>query len=87
LRLVANPSPFRFLLGNPPPLSPSLHKGGGSSFIREASPLFNSPSDPLDKGRGKRILKGAFYPAFAPFNPLTKQPPYFYIRRYELLRL
>jgi len=27
-------------------------KGGGSSFIREASPLFNSPSDPIYKGRG-----------------------------------
>jgi len=32
--LFTNPSPFRFLLGNLPPLSPSLHKGGGSSYIK-----------------------------------------------------
>ena len=26
--------------GNPPPLSPSLDKGGGIGYVREASPLF-----------------------------------------------
>ena len=40
-----------------------------------------SPS-PLDKGRGKRTLKGGE----APFNPVTKQPPS-QARRYARLRL
>jgi len=31
------------LFGNPPPLSPSLTKGGGISYVREAKPLFDSP--------------------------------------------
>jgi len=40
---------------NPPPLSPSLHKGGGIGYVREASPLFDSPS----KERGEvLVLKG-----------------------------
>jgi hypothetical protein len=58
-RWLTNPSPFRFLLGNPPPLSPSLVKGGGSSCIREASPLFDSP---LIRREGREYLKGVFAP-------------------------
>jgi len=45
-------------MGNPPSLSPSLDKGGGTYYTREASPLFNSPLDPHHKG-GRFILRGA----------------------------
>ena len=33
--------PLDIYFDNPPPLSPSLHKGGGIGYVREASPLFN----------------------------------------------
>jgi hypothetical protein len=42
-RLLINLTPFKFLFGNPPSLSPSLDKGGRINYIREASPLFDSP--------------------------------------------
>ena len=35
--------PLDIYFDNPPPLSPSLHKGGGIGYVREASPLLNSP--------------------------------------------
>jgi len=36
--------PFRYLLGNPIPFIPfPLIRGRGISYIREASPLFDSP--------------------------------------------
>jgi len=34
---------YRDYLSNPPPLSPSLYKRGGIGYVREASPLFDSP--------------------------------------------
>jgi hypothetical protein len=38
------PLPSKLLFGNLPPFSPSLHKGGGIDYVREASPLFDSPT-------------------------------------------
>jgi hypothetical protein len=51
-----NPSPFKhpeksMILGDPPPLSPSLDKGGGISYVRGASPLLTK-SSPFPSGEG-----------------------------------
>ena len=37
--VIGDPIPFRFLLGNPPPLSPSLDKGGGNNKRGADAPL------------------------------------------------
>jgi len=52
-------TPFKPLFGNLPPLSPSLHKGGGISYVREAKPLLhNSPYSIRSlKGEGEDIKK------------------------------
>jgi len=38
-----------FLLGDLPPLSPPFVKGRGKDYIRETSPLFNSPHATVSK--------------------------------------
>jgi len=49
-------TPFRFFVCNPPPVSPSLDKGGGIIYLREASALFDSPLVfTLFKGEGERF--------------------------------
>ena len=49
---MVTPSPLD-LYGDPPPLSPSLGKGGGDNNKRGASPLLNSPPvSPSFKGEG-----------------------------------
>jgi len=57
-RLFINLTPFRFLFGNPIPFIPfPLIRGRGNSYIREASPLFDSPSK-----EGKGLLVKGFRP-------------------------
>jgi len=46
------------LFANLPPLSPSLDKGGGVGYVREASPLFIYSF----KGEGEEILGRGFAP-------------------------
>jgi len=54
--LFINLIPFRLLLGNPIPLYPPfpLLRGRGNGYVREATPLFDSPSIfLLGKERGR----------------------------------
>jgi len=52
-------TPSDIYFSNPPPLSPSLDKGGGIYCVREASPLFDSPYSIYSfKGEGEEMKEG-----------------------------
>jgi len=56
-RLSINLTPFRFLVGNPIPFIPfPLTRGRGNDFLREASPLFDSPLPFTPSKEGGRDL-------------------------------
>jgi len=62
--LFINLTPFRYLFRTPSPFVPlPLIKGKGAGYVREASPLFNSPLISLSlKGEGEGILERGFAP-------------------------
>jgi len=58
--MFINLTPFSSLVVTLPLLSPSPDKGGGTFYIRGASPLFDSPLVfSLFKRDGEEILEGA----------------------------
>jgi len=67
MRLFTNLTPFRFLFGNPIPFIPfPLIRGRGNSYIREASPLFDSPLASTSWKGEKDIRKRGFAPLKLP---------------------
>jgi len=95
MRLFTNLTPFRFLFGNPIPFKHPekssiflgtrfipfpLIRGRENSYIREASPLFDSPLASTSWKRGKDIRKRGFLPhknfvfVGTPYKPLLNSP-------------
>jgi len=78
-------TPSDIYFSNPPPLSPSLIKGGGIYCVREASPLFDSPYSIYSfKGEGEDFIKRGLTPLLnSQLGYMEKKEFYFRLIRYS----